>query len=108
MEKGNQMNYGEFILKYVPPANNTNIVKTIFSIVLGWVKISHANTDGSFTQSALGEAEVPTNLVTLMEKISDPTFFASFSTQIDSMAGTLLSQIRAMQANTAQEVSKSK
>ena len=96
MEKGNQMIYSEFILKYVPPVDNTNIVKTIFSIVLGWVKISHTNTNGTITQIALTEAEVPANLVALMDKISDPAFFATFSTQVDSMAGALLTQINAM------------
>lgn len=97
MEKGNQMLYSEFILKYVPPAGNTNIVKTIFSIVLGWVKISHTNTNGTITQIALTEAVVPENLVALMDKISDPEFFAAFSTQVDSIAGGLLAQIAAMQ-----------
>jgi len=106
MEKGNQMNYGDFILKFVPPANNTNIVKTIFSIVLGWVRVSHTDSNGLVIQNALVEEAVPDNLVTLMEKISEPDFFASFSTQINSMAGTFLSQINAMQtSDTTQKTS---
>ena len=103
MEKRNQMTYHEFILNYLPPVGKTNIVKTIFSIVLCWVKISHTNTNGTTTQSALAETEVPENLVILMNKISDPAFFEIFSAQINSMAGALLTQINTTKVQTTTE-----